>query len=178
MTGHSLRHAVNIDADHAKVRDALTSLEGLKGWARADVSGGGGVSSWWSLNYPGGPSFVWQVSAHDDHKVEWRCVEGPGDSAGATATFEVVKIMTEEPLTKDMEAFTGAEPRTGHDVLKQYHGQPYPVLYRAFGNLRHKLGRTNDPPWYRYTLSDKPFAWQAKPQALNHSDPRHMKTAG
>jgi len=89
-----------------------------------------------------------------------------------------LKILSEEALTKDMEAFIGAEPRAWHDILKQYHGQPYPVLYRAFGNLRHKLGRTNDPPWYRYTLSDKPFAWEAKPQALNHSDPRHMKTAG
>ena len=69
-----------------------------------------------------------------------------------------VKIMTEEALTKDMEAFIAAEPRAWHDILKHYHGQPYPVLYRAFGNLRHKLGRTNDPPWYRYTISDKPFA--------------------
>ena len=52
------------------------------------------------------------------------------------------------------------------------------MLYRAFGNLRHRLGRTNDPPWYRYTLSATPFSWEAKPQPLNHSDPRHMKTAG
>ena len=81
-----------------------------------------------------------------------------------------VKPMTEEALTKDMEAFIAAAPRAWHEILKHYHGQPYPVLYRAFGNLRHKLGRTNDPPWYRYTLSDKPFAYEAKPQALNHSD--------
>jgi 4-hydroxy-3-polyprenylbenzoate decarboxylase len=89
-----------------------------------------------------------------------------------------LKIMTEEALTKDMEAFIAAQPRAWHEILKQYHGQPYPVLYRAFGNLRHKLGRTNDPPWYRYTLSDRPFSWEARPQAPNHSDPRHMKTAG
>jgi 4-hydroxy-3-polyprenylbenzoate decarboxylase len=89
-----------------------------------------------------------------------------------------LKIMTEEALTKDMEAFIGAQPRAWHDILKQYHGQPYPVLYRAFGNLRHRLGRTNDPPWYRYTLSATPFSWEAKPQPMNHSDPRHIKTAG
>jgi 2,5-furandicarboxylate decarboxylase 1 len=89
-----------------------------------------------------------------------------------------LKIMTEEALTKDMEAFIGAKPRAWHDILKQYHGQPYPVLYRAFGNLRHRLGRTNDPPWYRYTLSATPFSWEAKPQPMNHSDPRHIKTAG
>ena len=89
-----------------------------------------------------------------------------------------LKIMTEEALTKDMEAFIRAEPRAWHDILKQYHGQPYPVLYRAFGNLRHRLGRTNDPPWYRYTLSATPFSWEAKPQPMNHSDPRHIKTSG
>ena len=89
MTGHSLRHAVNIEADHAKVREALTSLEGLKGWTRAEVSGDGSVGSKWSLNYPGGPTFVWEITTHDNQKVEWRCVEGPGDSIGTTATFEL-----------------------------------------------------------------------------------------
>ena len=87
-----------------------------------------------------------------------------------------VEIMTEDALTKDMEAFVAAAPRSWYDILKHYHGQPYPVLYRAFGNLRHKLGRTNDPPWYRYTISDQPFAYEAKPQPPGHSDPRHVKT--
>jgi 2,5-furandicarboxylate decarboxylase 1 len=50
----------------------------------------------------------------------------------------------------------------------------YPVLHRAFGNPRHKLGQTNDPPWCRYSQS--PLAYEAKPQMPNHSDPRHIKT--
>src|SRR4051812_7058770 len=88
---HSLRHAVNIAADHAKVREALTSVEGLKGWTMAEVKGGGGVGSKWTLNYPGGPGFVWEITTHDDNKIEWRCVEGPGDSVGTTASFELTK---------------------------------------------------------------------------------------
>jgi 4-hydroxy-3-polyprenylbenzoate decarboxylase len=84
--------------------------------------------------------------------------------------------MSEDALTKDMEAFIAAQPRSWYEILKNYHGQPYPVLYRAFGNLRHKLGRANDPPWYRYTISDRPFAYEAKPQPAHHSDPRHLKT--
>ena len=51
MPDHSLRHAVNIAADPAKVRDALTTLEGLKGWTMAEVSGGGGVGAKWTLKY-------------------------------------------------------------------------------------------------------------------------------
>jgi len=91
MAGHSLRHAVNIDADHAKVRSALTTLDGLKGWTMAEVSGGGGVGSKWSLKYPGGPTFVWEITAHDDHKIAWRCVEGPGDSVGTAVSFDLGK---------------------------------------------------------------------------------------
>ncbi|HYG43289.1 MAG TPA: UbiD family decarboxylase, partial [Bordetella sp.] len=88
-----------------------------------------------------------------------------------------VQPLSEADLTKDMEALIAASPRSWHEILKHYHGQPYPVLYRAFGNIRHKLGRCNDAPWYRYTLSDGPFAWEAVPQTLNHSDPRHIKTS-
>lgn len=84
--------------------------------------------------------------------------------------------MSEEDLTRDMEAFIGAAPCAWLDILKHYHGQPYPVIYRAFGNLRHKLGRLNDAPWYRYTLSDRPFAYEAKPAPLSNFDPKHVGT--
>jgi 4-hydroxy-3-polyprenylbenzoate decarboxylase len=87
-----------------------------------------------------------------------------------------VQPMSEEQLTQDMQAFIAEQPRAWYEILKHYHGQPYPVLYRAFGNLRHTLGRVNDAPWYRYTLSDTPFSWEAKPQPLHSSDPRHLKT--
>ena len=30
-----------------------------------------------------------------------------------------------------------------NDILKHFHGQPYKLIYGAFGNLRHKLGRMN-----------------------------------
>ena len=89
-----------------------------------------------------------------------------------------LKTMDEEAMTKDMDALISAAPRSWHEILTHYHGQPYPVLYRAFGNLRHKLGRSNDAPWYRYTLSATPFSWEAKPQPMNHSDPRHIKHRG
>lgn len=89
MSGHSLRHAVNIDADHARVHSAITTLEGLKGWTAAKVSGAGGVGSKWTLAYANGPTFVWEVTAHDDARVAWKCVEGPGDSKGTTVTFSL-----------------------------------------------------------------------------------------
>jgi uncharacterized protein YndB with AHSA1/START domain len=89
MSGHSLRHVVNIDADRAKVRHALTTAEGLKGWTMADVAGEGGAGSEWVLTYGKGPTFKWKVTAHEGDTVAWTCTEGPGDSVGTTATFHL-----------------------------------------------------------------------------------------
>jgi uncharacterized protein YndB with AHSA1/START domain len=91
MSGHSLRHAVHINADHDKVHNALTTLDGLKGWTMAEVSGGGDVGAKWSLNYTGGPRFVWQITSHDADTVAWKCIQGPGDSVGTTVTFKLAK---------------------------------------------------------------------------------------
>jgi uncharacterized protein YndB with AHSA1/START domain len=91
LPGHSLRHAVNIAADPAKVREALTTLQGLKGWTAAEVSGGGSVGATWTLKYPNGPTFVWEISAHDTDKISWKCVEGPGDAKGTTVSFALGK---------------------------------------------------------------------------------------
>jgi uncharacterized protein YndB with AHSA1/START domain len=91
LSGHSLRHAVNIKADAAKVHEALTTLQGLKGWTMAEVSGGGDVGGKWSLKYGNGPTFVWHIAAHDAGKISWKCLEGPGDSVGTSATFNLSK---------------------------------------------------------------------------------------
>lgn len=87
MSGHALRHAVDITGDPAKVHAALTILEGLKGWTVAEVSGG--VGSTWTVKYPDGPTVVWEVTAQDDHRVAWTCVSGPDVSTGTTVAFDL-----------------------------------------------------------------------------------------
>ena len=84
-----------------------------------------------------------------------------------------VEPMTEDDLAKDMAAFIRAAPRAWKEILQKCHGQPYPLVYRAFGNLRHQLGRTNDAPWYRYTFSDHDFAFEPEPPKTTNFDPRH-----
>lgn len=91
-----------------------------------------------------------------------------------SAPPENVTPMTESELTQDMTAFIQAAPRAWKEILEHYSGQPYPVVYRAFGNLRHQLGRTNDAPWYRYTFSDTPFAFEAKPAEPVKTNHLHM----
>jgi len=78
-------------------------------------------------------------------------------------------------LTKDMEAFIRAAPRSWKDILQHYHGQPYRPLYQAFSALRDRLGRHSDEPWFRYAFLDSGLA-DATPQevALSNHDPRHQ----
>src|SRR5271169_1920831 len=87
-----------------------------------------------------------------------------------------VVALDKEALTKDMEAFIRAAPRSWKDILQRYHGQPYRPIYQAFSGLRHKLGRAGDAPWYRYTFADSDFVAEAPPPkaALSRHDPRHQ----
>ncbi|MFA6916851.1 MAG: UbiD family decarboxylase [Parachlamydiales bacterium] len=73
-----------------------------------------------------------------------------------------IQSMTEEELTQDMEKFIKEAPRSWKEILQKYHGQAYPLIYRAFSNLRHQLGRAGDSPWFRYTFSDHDFAFENK----------------
>jgi len=47
---------------------------------------------------------------------------------------------------KDMEGFITAQPRSWKELIIRYLALPYPLVYRGFGRLRHKLGRANDGP--------------------------------
>ena len=86
------------------------------------------------------------------------------------------KQMTEDEIAKDMEAFIREKPRAWKEIVKRYLAQPYPLLYRAFGRLRPRLGRTNDSPWFPYTFSAHDFDAVPEPPPLTNFDPKHMKT--
>ena len=84
-----------------------------------------------------------------------------------------VVIMDEGELTDKMTDFIKKSPRSWREILVEYHGQPYPVIYRAFGNLRHLLGRVNKEPWFKYTFSDSNFAKAPVTTSSTNFDPRH-----
>jgi len=69
-----------------------------------------------------------------------------------------VEAMTEDDLVAAMTAFIQAAPRSWQEILAELNGQPYPNVYRAFGKLRHQLGRRADQrPAYPYTFADGCF---------------------
>lgn len=84
-----------------------------------------------------------------------------------------VVVMSEDELTADMAELIGDAPRTWKEILQHYNGQPYKTVYCAFSNLRPRLGRCDDAPWYRYTFSDTDFAVDAPQPTMSSFDPRH-----
>jgi len=86
-----------------------------------------------------------------------------------------VTAMSEDEIAKDMETFITEQPRAWKEIIAHYLGQPYPLVYRAFGRLRPRLGRADDHPWYRYTFSGHEFAVEAAPAAKIHCAPHHRR---
>lgn len=139
-------HEIKIDGPPERVFAALTTLDGVARWHTPGSRGSGEVGSVWVFSYAGHPEFHWGIVTSDAAtRVVWRCTQGPGDSVGTT------------------------------EILQQFNGQSYKVVYRAFSNLRHRLGRCDDPPWYRYTFSDTDFAVPVEASEPCDFDPRHRE---
>ncbi len=61
---------------------------------------------------------------------------------------------------RDPEKFWSRLLTAWKDIIERFAGQPYPTVYRAFGRLRHRLGRIADErPWYPYTFADSEFVY-------------------
>ena len=69
-----------------------------------------------------------------------------------------------------MAAYIKQSPRSWKDILEKFRGQAYRDVYRAFGNLRHQLGRVIEPPYYPYTFSDSDFVGHLEPAPPTRTD--------
>jgi 2,5-furandicarboxylate decarboxylase 1 len=108
------------------------------------------------------------VGKWDPHDFDWSAAVDLGEPPA------IVQPMTEDALVTDMTGFIKQEARSWRDILQKYHGQPYNIIYRAFGRLRHQLGRAGDSPWFRYTFADHDFAFEPEPPSkVSNFDPRH-----
>lgn len=125
-----------------------------------DVAPGTASKIGFDCTIPLGPNFV---RSHFDRSDVFVLGDPPAN----------VTIMNEADLTESMSELIKAQPRSWKEILRQFHGQPYKTIYRAFSNLRPHLGRCNDAPWYRYTFSDNDFADDPQPAKGSNFDPRH-----
>jgi len=68
---------------------------------------------------------------------------------------EALSGLSEAEVVKEMSHFIREAPRTWQEILERFAGQPYPFVYRAFGQLRPTLGRrANASPNFPYTFSE------------------------
>ena len=85
-----IAHEVKIKAAKDRVFAALATLDGLKSWHTARTEGSAGVGGILQFESAGNPKFRWEISRADaPSHLEWRCVEGPGDSVGTLVRFDL-----------------------------------------------------------------------------------------
>jgi uncharacterized protein YndB with AHSA1/START domain len=85
-----ITHDMSIKASSSTVYKALTTAQGLRSWFTAQAEGSGQPGTEWKLKFTDQPSFNWQiVSVEDQCNVSWKCLQGPGNSAGTEAEFSL-----------------------------------------------------------------------------------------
>jgi uncharacterized protein YndB with AHSA1/START domain len=98
-------HEIKISAAPELVYDALTTLNGVKGWHTPTATGSGDLGSEWVFSFADHPEFAWKILALDPQsKVVWKCTRGPGDSVGTTATFTLVNTDDHRTLVEHVHA--------------------------------------------------------------------------
>ena len=81
-------HRISIDAPKSRVYNALTTKNGLKGWFSPQIEGAFGEGETAIFKFSGEDPFHWKVvKLVSPTEVRWRCVQGPGDSAGTEVSF-------------------------------------------------------------------------------------------
>ena len=102
---HQIDHEINVSASPEQVYQALTTLDGVKGWHTPTASGTGAVGSEWVFTFADHPEFCWEIAASEaPRKVVWKCTRGPGDSVGTTAAFRLVKTDDDRTLVEHAHA--------------------------------------------------------------------------
>ena len=73
------------------------------------------------------------------------------------------KQLSDEEIAKETEAMIREKPRNWSEIVQHFGDQNYRAVYRAFGQLRPKLGRIADQrPQYPYTFADEDFVSSKK----------------
>ncbi len=109
----AITHDISIKASTSTVYKALTSKQGLRAWFTAQAEGSGQPGTVWKLKFTDQPSFDWQiVSVEDQRNVSWKCLQGPGNSAGTEAEF-ILKPAADNQctLTISHQGWTKDDPK-------------------------------------------------------------------
>lgn len=82
---YDIYHRIGIDAIPGKVFNALTTLEGLRGWWVSSATGSGAKGG--LINF--GFCDMQVIAAEPDKLVRWRCTRGPDEWLNTEITFQL-----------------------------------------------------------------------------------------
>ena len=71
------------------VYDALTTVEGLKGWWTEDTKGSGEVGGTLAFRFPAGGFDMEVLETRPSERVAWRVVDGPEEWIGTTVEWDL-----------------------------------------------------------------------------------------
>ena len=84
-----IRHRVGINAPAERVYEALSTIDGVRGWWSSDAEGDAGPGGRLRFSF-GAPEPIAEfevVDATPTSHVAWKCLEGPGEWVGTTVDF-------------------------------------------------------------------------------------------
>lgn len=112
---------VDIDASRDRIRDALTTRDGLVGWWTTDTDGSGAPGSMLSLGFPDAPArFSLRVDDVTDGGVAWTSV---GEFPPHWRSTEIVFTIADDDdgsgcrVFFEHRGFDAADPMTGHTAF-------------------------------------------------------------
>jgi uncharacterized protein YndB with AHSA1/START domain len=83
-------HNFGIKAPMTKVYEALTTLQGLKGWWTVDTTGDPKIGGELRFGFSTDMFNRMQVTGSEkDKTVTWKCIDGPEDWIGTTVSFNL-----------------------------------------------------------------------------------------
>lgn len=86
----STQHKITVNAPAAKIFNAISTIEGLKGWYTPTIEGNTAKGQEATFLFSGKKSFRWKfVEIKPFTHVKWECLEGPGAARGTSVSFSI-----------------------------------------------------------------------------------------
>ena len=82
-----INHEIKINAPIEKVRKAITTLQDLRSWHTLSMEGDIKLHGILISKAKNQPTFHWKIMSLEP--IIWECIEGPGDSVGTKAIFNL-----------------------------------------------------------------------------------------
>jgi uncharacterized protein YndB with AHSA1/START domain len=94
-----IEHEIKVKASAEQITQALTNTAQLEAWHGGKVTA---VPGGMRFDFAdGAPTFEWAVDAsRSPREIIWRCVRGPGDSAGTDVSFKISPADKERTLVE------------------------------------------------------------------------------